>query len=201
MALAGPTGTPPRIEIERRVLSGKSFIWVYTSMDGGGGTRRSSRSMKKKTTNWTTDDEYEDGNVKKIKRRKGQTKKTSTEASSTPNNVMIEEDIVEQDIEDFGEEQCVQIRSCLVNWYDNNQRDLPWRNINTNNRAYAVWVSEIMLQQTKVDTVIHYFNRWINKWPTLVHLSNASLEVHSLPFLYLFFFLIEYSRTLQKSIT
>lgn len=165
-------------------------------MDGGDvvitgdGTRRSSRNTNKKTIYCTTDDEYEDNENKKKKKKiktRQQTKKTST-ATSTP-NVMIkqeeeEEDIIEQDIEDFGKEQCIEIRSCLVNWYDNNQRDLPWRkiNTNTNTRAYAVWVSEIMLQQTKVDTVIHYFNRWINKWPTLLHLSNASLEVHLFPF-------------------
>ncbi|KAL8087638.1 hypothetical protein AgCh_037693 [Apium graveolens] len=143
---------------------------------GGGGTRRSSRNTNKKTTNWTTDDDdYEDEDKKKIKRKRGQTKKTTSTASTPNDNVMIEQ----EDIEDFGKEQCFKIRSCLVDWYDNNQRDLPWRNnINTDttNRAYAVWVSEIMLQQTKVDTVIHYFNRWINKWPTLLHLSNASLE-------------------------
>ncbi|XP_050756711.1 LOW QUALITY PROTEIN: adenine DNA glycosylase [Gymnogyps californianus] len=43
-------------------------------------------------------------------------------------------------------------------------------------RAYAVWVSEIMLQQTQVATVIDYYNRWMQKWPTLQALAQASLE-------------------------
>ncbi|KFZ63931.1 A/G-specific adenine DNA glycosylase, partial [Podiceps cristatus] len=43
-------------------------------------------------------------------------------------------------------------------------------------RAYAVWVSEIMLQQTQVATVIDYYNRWMQKWPTLQALARASLE-------------------------
>ncbi|PHT72522.1 A/G-specific adenine DNA glycosylase [Capsicum annuum] len=43
-------------------------------------------------------------------------------------------------------------------------------------RGYAVWVSEVMLQQTRVSTVIDYFKRWMNKWPTLHHLAQASLE-------------------------
>uniref|UniRef100_A0A2P2JYU7 Adenine DNA glycosylase n=1 Tax=Rhizophora mucronata TaxID=61149 RepID=A0A2P2JYU7_RHIMU len=43
-------------------------------------------------------------------------------------------------------------------------------------RAYGVWVSEVMLQQTRVQTVVHYYNRWMLKWPTLQHLAQASLE-------------------------
>lgn len=43
-------------------------------------------------------------------------------------------------------------------------------------RAYAVWVSEIMLQQTQVKTVSAYYKRWMKKWPTLIHLSHASPE-------------------------
>jgi len=45
-----------------------------------------------------------------------------------------------------------------------------------NKRAYSVWVSEIMLQQTQVATVIDYYNKWIEKWPTLEDLAKASLE-------------------------
>lgn len=94
------------------------------------------------------------------------------------------------DIEDFfkfGKDETLEIRASLLDWYDHNQRDLPWRRINNNSgddseeetsrRAYAVWVSEVMLQQTRVQTVIDYFNRWMLKWPTLHHLAQASLEV------------------------
>lgn len=58
----------------------------------------------------------------------------------------------------------------LLNWYDKNKRDLPWRK---DQDPYKVWVSEIMLQQTKVDTVIPYFNRFINKYPTVYDLAEA----------------------------
>ncbi|MCG1028083.1 A/G-specific adenine glycosylase [Virgibacillus halodenitrificans] len=58
----------------------------------------------------------------------------------------------------------------LVNWYKINQRDLPWR---MNQDPYRVWVSEIMLQQTKVDTVIPYFHRFMEKFPTLEDLAAA----------------------------
>ncbi|GAA0141492.1 DNA glycosylase [Lithospermum erythrorhizon] len=86
------------------------------------------------------------------------------------------------DIEDldFGKEQIVEIRECLLEWYDRNQRDLPWRRISIEDlekRAYAVWVSEVMLQQTRVQTVVDYFNRWMDKWPTIYHLSTASIEL------------------------
>ena len=46
----------------------------------------------------------------------------------------------------------------LLDWYMVNRRDLPWRR---HNNPYYIWVSEIMLQQTRVDTVIPYFNRFI----------------------------------------
>ncbi|XP_078657921.1 adenine DNA glycosylase-like isoform X1 [Branchiostoma floridae x Branchiostoma belcheri] len=72
------------------------------------------------------------------------------------------------------------LRSNLLSWYDVNKRDLPWRrqlkNTDLNQRAYAVWVSEMMLQQTQVATVIDYYNRWMEKWPTVQKLATASLE-------------------------
>lgn len=87
------------------------------------------------------------------------------------------------DIEDisFSKDETLEIRASLLEWYDKNQRDLPWRRISSclderEKRGYAVWVSEVMLQQTRVSTVIDYFNRWMNKWPTLHHLAQASLE-------------------------
>ncbi|XP_036033232.1 adenine DNA glycosylase isoform X3 [Onychomys torridus] len=72
-------------------------------------------------------------------------------------------------------------RRSLLSWYDQEKRDLPWRRwvqeeASLDRRAYAVWVSEVMLQQTQVATVIDYYNRWMQKWPTLQDLASASLE-------------------------
>ncbi|XP_012290159.1 adenine DNA glycosylase isoform X3 [Aotus nancymaae] len=69
----------------------------------------------------------------------------------------------------------------LLSWYDQEKRDLPWRRqaedeVDPDRRAYAVWVSEVMLQQTQVATVINYYTRWMQKWPTLQDLASASLE-------------------------
>ncbi|WP_156291692.1 A/G-specific adenine glycosylase [Oceanobacillus salinisoli] len=58
----------------------------------------------------------------------------------------------------------------LLDWYYENKRDLPWRE---NQDPYKVWVSEIMLQQTKVDTVIPYFHRFLDKFPTVYELAKA----------------------------
>ncbi|WP_085993163.1 A/G-specific adenine glycosylase [Oceanobacillus senegalensis] len=58
----------------------------------------------------------------------------------------------------------------LLDWYYENKRDLPWRQ---SQDPYKVWVSEIMLQQTKVDTVIPYFYRFLEKFPTLYDLAEA----------------------------
>ncbi|QTC41894.1 A/G-specific adenine glycosylase [Bacillus sp. V3] len=58
----------------------------------------------------------------------------------------------------------------LISWFSREQRDLPWRK---DRDPYKVWVSEIMLQQTRVDTVIPYFNRFLEKFPTLDALALA----------------------------
>lgn len=60
----------------------------------------------------------------------------------------------------------------LLAWYSQNARRLPWRGIDN---PYATWVSEIMLQQTRVDTVIPYFQQWMQRFPTLAALA-ASQE-------------------------
>ncbi len=59
----------------------------------------------------------------------------------------------------------------LINWFKEEQRELPWRK---DQDPYKVWVSEIMLQQTRVDTVIPYFNRFIQWFPTINDLANAN---------------------------
>lgn len=65
------------------------------------------------------------------------------------------------------------IRQHLLAWYDQNKRDLPWR---INQDAYRIWVSEIMLQQTRVDTVIPYYERFMERFPTLLDLAKADEE-------------------------
>ncbi len=62
----------------------------------------------------------------------------------------------------------------ILNWFDSNKRDLPWR-VEPRN-PYYTWLSEIMLQQTTVGTVIPYFHQFIQKWPTLSSLASASLD-------------------------
>jgi A/G-specific adenine glycosylase len=59
----------------------------------------------------------------------------------------------------------------LLNWYARHARDLPWR---WTPDPYTVWVSEIMLQQTQVRTVIPYFERWMKLFPSIASLASAS---------------------------
>ncbi len=61
----------------------------------------------------------------------------------------------------------------LLRWYERHARDLPWRG---HPDPYAVWVSEIMLQQTRVETVIPYFLRWMERFPSLRALAAASQQ-------------------------
>ncbi|MFD0716568.1 A/G-specific adenine glycosylase [Paenibacillus sp. GCM10027626] len=58
----------------------------------------------------------------------------------------------------------------LLAWYRENKRDLPWRK---NRDPYRIWVSEVMLQQTRVDTVIPYYERFMEKFPTAAALAAA----------------------------
>lgn len=66
-----------------------------------------------------------------------------------------------------------EIRKKLLHWYRNNRRDLPWRR---SADPYAIWVSEIMLQQTRVDAVIPYYERFLRRFPNTAALASAQTE-------------------------
>jgi A/G-specific adenine glycosylase len=66
-----------------------------------------------------------------------------------------------------------QIQKRLLQWFKKNSRDLPWRQTRD---PYAIWVSEIMLQQTQVDTVIPYYHRFLKAFPTVKQLADAALS-------------------------
>ena len=68
------------------------------------------------------------------------------------------------------EDKILSFRQKLLAWYDENKRDLPWRR---SKNPYHIWVSEIMLQQTRVDTVIPYYERFLDWFPTVESLANA----------------------------
>ena len=61
----------------------------------------------------------------------------------------------------------------LLTWWDHAHADLPWR---TTRDPYAIWISEIMLQQTQITTVIPYYERWLARFPTVQDLAAASLD-------------------------
>ena len=66
-----------------------------------------------------------------------------------------------------------EFRSKLLSWYDANKRSMPWRDCGN---PYYIWLSEIMLQQTRVDQVTPYFNRFIERFPTVFDLAKASQQ-------------------------
>lgn len=65
------------------------------------------------------------------------------------------------------------IRDALLDWYDRKGRSLPWRK---NADPYRILVSEFMLQQTRVETVVPYFERWMRRFPSLLDLADADLD-------------------------
>lgn len=82
------------------------------------------------------------------------------------------------DLKDYGitmweEEKIASFREKLLAWYDGNKRDLPWRRTQD---PYKIWISEIMLQQTRVDTVIPYYERFLDWFPTVADLAQAPEE-------------------------
>jgi A/G-specific adenine glycosylase len=65
------------------------------------------------------------------------------------------------------------LSQALLEWYAEQGRDLPWRHLRD---PYAIWISEIMLQQTQVKTVLPYFQRWLPQFPTVSVLAAADLQ-------------------------
>lgn len=65
----------------------------------------------------------------------------------------------------------LEIRCLLKNWYEKNHRDLPWRNTND---PYKIWISEIILQQTRVAQGLKYYLRFIDKFPTIKSLAEST---------------------------
>jgi len=71
------------------------------------------------------------------------------------------------------EERYVHLRKALLRWFAEAARDLPWRRTKD---PYAIWVSEIMLQQTRVPAVVPYYERFLNQFPTVERLAHAHLD-------------------------
>ncbi len=65
------------------------------------------------------------------------------------------------------------LAAAVVEFYRRHRRDLPWRRTRD---PYAIWVSEIMLQQTRVATVIPYWERWMARFPSVSALAAAPLD-------------------------
>ena len=65
------------------------------------------------------------------------------------------------------------LRARLLRWYTQNRRDLPWRRTRD---PYAIWISEAMLQQTRVETVIPYYHRFLDAFPDVESLARADLD-------------------------
>lgn len=65
------------------------------------------------------------------------------------------------------------VQQTLITWYRRHRRDLPWRRTND---PYRIWLSEVMLQQTRVDTAIAYYERFVRRFPNLEALAAAPVE-------------------------
>lgn len=96
---------------------------------------------------------------------------------------------------EFTNNEVLAMRTKLLDWYADNHREFPWRakpryrkngvppdpiqqvtSQASPGAPYAVWISEVMSQQTRIQVVVEYFNRWISEFPTVQHLANAPLD-------------------------
>lgn len=68
---------------------------------------------------------------------------------------------------------CTEMTSALLSWFAKSQRKLPWRIART---PYRVWLAEMMLLQTQVQTVIPYYERWLERFPDIASLAGATLD-------------------------
>jgi A/G-specific adenine glycosylase len=73
----------------------------------------------------------------------------------------------------FADDDIAEIRSALLAFYDASARPLPWRSTAD---PYAIWISEVMAQQTRVDTVVPYYERWLRRFPDVAALADAPLD-------------------------
>jgi A/G-specific adenine glycosylase len=106
--------------------------------------------------------------ILKVRKRKLNTRHTSSNRSSANEN--LSSLVAEQKIRS--------LVACLLDWFSKNARDLPWRRTRD---PYAIWVSEIMLQQTQVKTVLPYWTHWMCELPTIAALASASeAKLHKL---------------------
>jgi A/G-specific adenine glycosylase len=71
---------------------------------------------------------------------------------------------------EINSEKIAGVRRALIDWYEKNKRDLPWR---ARKDAYAIWVSEVMLQQTRVAVVVERYQVFMERFPTLLSLALA----------------------------
>jgi A/G-specific adenine glycosylase len=74
---------------------------------------------------------------------------------------------------DVAPEHAANVRRDLLEWYGKQRRSLPWR---TTRDPYCIWVSEVMLQQTQVATVIGFYERWLRRFPDVAALAGADTE-------------------------
>jgi len=86
------------------------------------------------------------------------------------NDKNVATDLNEVKLIKWKETEIEEFQHRILSWYTDNRREMPWRE---DPSPYRIWISEIMLQQTRVDTVIPYFNKFMEKYPTVESLASS----------------------------
>ena len=129
------------------------------------------------------------------KRPRGPRKRPSVNSAIPPSNGDFQLSSVSEQASEFSEAQLLTLRSSILDWYVDSCRSFPWRaapryrknglppfplsqpaSQTAPGAPYAIWISEVMSQQTRIQVVVEYFNRWIEEFPTVQRLARAPLE-------------------------
>jgi len=118
------------------------------------------------------------GTVEQSTIEQGITEKYPSESTLTAKVPRVQNDVAQvpagiTSAAELPDETVRQLRGQLLAWYRQNRRPMPWRE---RQDAYGIWVSEIMLQQTQVDTVIPYYRAFMARFPTVADLAGAEEE-------------------------
>ncbi len=102
------------------------------------------------------------------------TKSDSHQTENTPRDRSVESlEALPSDFVESLSGRVASLQQALLAWYAQQGRDLPWRQTRD---PYAIWISEIMLQQTQVKTVLPYYERWLRQFPTVTALAQADQQ-------------------------
>lgn len=176
---------PARTPVDRRVsIQRQPRQHVYQQHSPSRASRRKRRRIKERN------DGRGDSNV-----CTEEAEQHALSPKQVPNQIHLQDVRHTHSVKVFSDIELSRLRTQLLDWYSVHHRSFPWRapprhipnsaplpvpilaKPSSPGAPYAVWISEVMSQQTRIDVVVSYYKKWMQQLPTIDHLANVSLEV------------------------